>query len=176
MYVKLMVNLKPNPVAGMPTTNRQNVLLVARYPVTLNAVTAFSSISTAACGVLPQASDAAVQATCSSSKYMTAVTLRKKDEPSAATASSAPGQALAIYPNPAQTSVRLACTITEPGPVRVFMSDALGREGREVLQETRPAAGLFEVIVPLAGLAPGIYYCTLQTTVDRTVRKLVVVP
>lgn len=176
MYVKVMLNLKPNPVAGMPTTNRQNVLLVARYPVTLNAVTTFSNIPTAACGVLGQASDGDVQATCSSSKYVTAVTLLKKNDPAVVSAVGLPEKAFLVYPNPATGSTRFMLTTTEPGYVRVFLSDAMGREVKQVLEENKATAGSFETSVSIADLLPGIYYCTMQTAIGKVVRKLVVAP
>ncbi|WP_151086201.1 T9SS type A sorting domain-containing protein [Hymenobacter baengnokdamensis] len=176
MYVKLMVNLKPNPVAGMPTTNRQNVLLVARYPVTLNTVTAFSSIPTAACGVLAQASDNDVQATCSSSKYVMAVTLLKKNDPVVVSAVGLPEKAFLMYPNPATSNMRFAITTTTPGYVRVFLSNAMGREVKQVVEDNRAMAGSFETSVSVADLPPGIYYCTMQTAAGKVVRKLVVAP
>ena len=176
MYVKLMLNLKPIPVAGMSATNRQNVLLVARYPVTLKGGTAFSSIPTATCGVLPQASDSDVQATCSSSKYVTAVTLLKKNDPVVVSAVGLPEKAFLVYPNPATGSTRFTLTTTEPGYVRVFLSNAMGREVKQVVENNQAAAGSFETSVSLADLLPGIYYCTMQTANGKVVRRLVVAP
>jgi hypothetical protein len=67
-YLKVMVNLKPldNPAA-------QNVLFVARYPVTQQTVSSFAALPPATCGVLAQASPGTIAALCSSSKYQQAI-------------------------------------------------------------------------------------------------------
>ena len=171
LFIKIMVNLRP--LNASPT--QQNVLFVARYPLTVSGVSAFATLPTAACGVLAQASTSAVQAVCSGSKYTAAVALRGHNQAFV----SAPGvtnssRSLLAYPNPATSSVRFSFTTTQPGPVRLVLSDALGREVRRVVEMSNATAGTFDTTASVADLRPGIYYCTLQTPGEQVVQKLVV--
>ena len=174
IYVKILVNLRPNNA----TSTQQNVLLVERYPTTLSGVGSFTTLPNAACGVLPQASTSTTQAVCSGTKYTTAIAFRGSHQVSTKTKTA--GEALSdasslrAYPNPAASSVRFRFTTTQPGHVRVFLSDALGREVVQVLETDKVTAGTFETDASVASLQPGIYYCTLLTPSGQIVQKLVV--
>lgn len=172
MYVKVMLNLRPINASG----TQQNVLIVARYPATMNAVSAFATLPVAACGVLPQAPGSAIQAVCSGSIYKAAIALSRNHQVAANAAS---GQLegddfFAVYPNPAASNVRLRFTNSKAGRVRIFLSDALGREVLQVLETSDTPVGTFETKASVSGLSPGIYYCTFLTPLQRTVQKLVV--
>jgi len=179
VFIKVMLNLRP---IGASAT-QQNVLLVARYPVTINGVPSHTPLPAAACGVLPQASNSAIQAVCGSSRYVTAVTLIKKNDGGSASLSAGQGAAnqaatgvstLVAYPNPAQDVVRFAYSLAQPGPVHLLIRDALGREALRVAERGAAQAGPAEVSASVAALQPGIYYCTLETASGRVVQKLVV--
>jgi hypothetical protein len=172
VYLKVMVNLRPldNPAA-------QNVLFVARYPVTRQAVSTFSALPTATCGVLPEATPSAIAAVCSSSKYQQSMTLQRLAAGSpttAASVASAPTAQLLASPNPASGSVRLSSYIAQTGQVKLTLHDNLGRIVRNILDSEAFAAGELDVHVALDGLAPGIYHATLQTASQRLVTKIVV--
>lgn len=173
VYLKVMVNLKPtdNPLA-------QNVLFVARYPVTQQTVTSFPSIPTAACGVpLAQAAPSTIAAACNSTKYKQAITLsRMASSPVAAGSGALPGTSqLLASPNPASGSVRLSGYVAQAGPARLTLHDNLGRVARTILDQPLAPAGALDVLVPLQGLAPGVYHATLQTAGQRLTTKIVVI-
>lgn len=173
VYLKVMVNLKPTDNVAA-----QNVLFVARYPITRQAVTSFAAIPTAACGVLPQASSSTIAALCSSSKYQQAITLTAKPTPTVAanaTQSSFQPTQLWLVPNPAAKLVRLSYAVGQPGRLRLTLHDKLGQEIRTVLDKEQETPGTFEVPVALDGLPGGIYYCILQTAHKRVVQRLAVV-
>ena len=182
IYVKLLLNLKPTNVVN-PST-QQNVLLVARYPVTISPITSFATLPTATCGVLNQASSAMVQAVCTGSKYVTAISsIRHSGQQTAAAKSGGTGfvsidkydtQLLTLYPNPASSSVHVSFTTAETGHISIILRDALGREAMRVLENEGITAGTFETTVSTASLSPGIYYCTLRTPTTQTVQKLVI--
>jgi hypothetical protein len=182
-YLKVMLNLKPT----RNSATQQNVLLVIRYPVTLTSVSSFSTRTQAACGVLPQASTAAIQAICSGSKYTTAIKLSRGGRVATPVVTVTDGSvskspqisnsSLTAYPNPATGSVRFKFATTRSGHVRIFLSDALGRQVRQILDTDNAAAGASETTASVADLRPGIYYCTLQLPGgERIVQKLVVAP
>lgn len=176
MYIKLMLNLKPTPINGTPSSTQQNVLLVARYPLTMSRVPSLSAIPAAACGVLAQASSSDIQAVCSDPTYQNAVLLLRAPQPVAAagltTNSTMP--TLAIYPNPAASSVTFGFSTSQAGYIRIVISDVLGHEVKQIVAEEKTRAGSFEASASVADLNPGIYYCTMQTPAGRTVQKLVV--
>ena len=172
IYLKVMVNLKP-----LDNLAAQNVLFVARYPVTRQAVSTFPALPAATCGVLPQATPSAIAAVCSGSKYLQAMTLQRLaagSSTAAASAAPAPTAQLLASPNPASGSVRLSSYIAQTGQVKLTLHDNLGRVVRDILDKEAFAAGELDVHVALDGLAPGIYHATLQTASQRLVTKIVV--
>jgi len=172
VYLKVMVNLRRTDCSTC-----QNVLYVARYPVNTSAVSSYTSLPHADSGVLPQATAATISAVCNSSKYTSAITLRQ-----AKPAVQIPGKAtaapsLTAYPNPASGTVRFSLTTTQPGHVRVSLRDALGREVKRLIDEDKAAAATFDISAHVEDLAPGIYYCIMQTSDgQRIVKRLSIVP
>lgn len=168
-YLKVMLNLRV--INGAPS--QQNVLFVARYPVTVTNVSNFSARSPNACGVLPQASAAAIQAVCQGTKYQQAVVLLRPGKP-AAGAPTAPGSsALQAFPNPTNGTVRLRYQVQQPGLVRLTLRNSLGQTVRTLLAQDAPA-GVQEISADLTSLALGIYYCILHTATQTQVERLVV--
>lgn len=169
-YIKIMLNLRP--IGASPT--QQNVLFVARYPVTLTTVTSFTPVPVSQCGVLAQATASTIQTLCNSTTYSNAMALR----PAHATVKSGKEATtskanIVAYPNPATSSVRFSFATATAGHVHISLYDALGREVKQIL-DTDNAGGEFETTTSVADLQPGIYYCTLQTSDGRVVQKLVV--
>lgn len=174
VYLKVLLNLRRTDCSTC-----QNVLYVARYPVNVNNVSSYTSIPSANSGVLPQANASAVNAICRGSKYTTAIALRQAKPaahvPALSDATAAPS--LTAYPNPTSGTVRFSLTTTQPGHVRVALSDAMGREVKQIIDEDKSVAATFDILAHVEDLAPGIYYCIMQTSSgQRVVQKLVIVP
>jgi hypothetical protein len=66
------------------------------------------------------------------------------------------GEALVVWPNPAQGWARVAFTPAEGGAVGLAVHDALGRRVRELTVAARPGARV-EATLDLYGLSPGLY-------------------
>ena len=81
--------------------------------------------------------------------------------------------ALSLAPNPARGRLGVRFSVTEPGPVRLAVHDALGREVA-VLADGPRQPGEHEVNVRLAGLPAGIYLARLRTEAGTIVRALTV--
>jgi hypothetical protein len=176
VYLKVILNLG---TLDCPTC--QNVLYVSRYPVNVSTVSSFATLPYAACGVLPQAKPATINAICTGAKYIAAVTLPRSSGTSASTsANNSKGQEttlhsnrLSVFPNPATAQATLRFFLAEAGAVRLSVHDAVGREVKVVLDEARNA-GAYEATVNTSNLTAGLYYCRLQNGSQQTTRKLVV--
>ncbi|WP_375417275.1 T9SS type A sorting domain-containing protein [uncultured Hymenobacter sp.] len=169
-FLKVMLNLKV--INGTPT--QQNVLFVARYPITLTTVSSFPALPAAQCGVLPQASASAIRAVCDGTKYRQAIALARPGRPTPTAGTRQSDKLLQAYPNPAAGLVRLSYQVTQPGHVRLTLSDALGRKVRTIVDQPQAAAGTFEATAALTGLRAGVYFCTLHTASQHVVEKIVV--
>ncbi len=78
-------------------------------------------------------------------------------------------EAFRLFPNPADDQVTLTFATDRRGPVDVVIHNGLAREVKRFRVEVQPGAN--EVRVPVADLAPGVYFLTCGT---RAVQKLVV--
>jgi hypothetical protein len=79
------------------------------------------------------------------------------------------------FPNPASASTRLAWTLPAESPVRLVVSDLLGRE-RAVPADGLYPAGVHSVTLDVSSLPPGLYLCRLEAgpraaTVRMIVRR-----
>ena len=96
---------------------------------------------------------------------------------SLATPTAAPpvaGLELASFPNPARSAVAVTAQLAQPGPVRLSVVDALGRDVAVLAEGVRPA-GPLRVEWSAAGLAPGAYVVVLDAGgARRSVRVTVV--
>jgi len=81
---------------------------------------------------------------------------------------------LSVFPNPTAGRLHLGATLSEAGPVRVTLHDALGRTVA-VLAEGVRAAGPLAVITEVGGLAPGVYVVRLETAGHVESRRVVLV-
>jgi hypothetical protein len=83
------------------------------------------------------------------------------------------GAALAFtaWPNPASGPVALAFTLERPGPIRLAVYDALGREAAVLLDGVRPA-GPHEATIDAAALAPGLYLARLEAEGRAVTRRV----
>lgn len=86
--------------------------------------------------------------------------------------SSGPEAALhvAVGPNPAHEEVTLSFSLVAPGPVRVAVVDALGRE--VVRYEEAAGAGAHRLVLDLRRLAPGLYLVRVETETGVAVRPI----
>lgn len=179
-YLKVMLNLRV--IGGSAST--QNVLFVARYPVAITNVTNFSYRPAAQCGVvLAQADPSVVQSICSGTKYQNAISLQvakpqatRVAKPQATQPSALANEiaALHVYPNPSSGLVRLSYEVQQPGPVRLTLQNSLGQKVHTVVDQAKSAVGAQEVSVNIADLAPGIYFCVLQSDTQTQVERLII--
>lgn len=82
-------------------------------------------------------------------------------------------QVSACYPNPASGSVSLKLGLTGSSHVQVAIATLGGQLVRTTDQGTLPA-GNHTVTIGLAGIAPGVYFCSVDANGTRVTRKLVV--
>jgi hypothetical protein len=76
-----------------------------------------------------------------------------------------------VYPNPAQTQVAIELPLSlSRQPVAAALLDGLGRVVR---QQALPAGGATHLL-PLAGVAPGVYSLRLTTEQGAITKELVV--
>jgi hypothetical protein len=77
-------------------------------------------------------------------------------------------------PNPARASTRVGFVLDRPGPVRVTLVDARGREVGVVF-EAAAGAGPHEIELPLGALPAGAYFIRVEALGRRLARPLAVV-
>jgi hypothetical protein len=88
-----------------------------------------------------------------------------------ATAPAALAEQVGVYPNPARTQVAIELPLNlSRQPITVALLDGLGRVVR---QQALPVGGATHLL-PLAGVAPGVYSLRLATEQGTVVKKLVV--
>jgi hypothetical protein len=80
----------------------------------------------------------------------------------------------APQPNPAASRTRVGFALEEPGPVRLALLDALGREVAVAL-DAEVGAGPHALTLPLGALAEGPYFLRMEAGDARLVRPLAVV-
>lgn len=80
---------------------------------------------------------------------------------------------LDAWPNPSTGPVRLRAQTASPGPVRLSVHDALGRELAVVLDRALPA-GTHDATFDPEGLAPGIYFTRLVTAQETVTTALTI--
>ncbi len=176
IWLKFMINMRRTT----GTSTDQNVLLVAKYPVTLEesyssgAVTPWPPVAGAQClMVLPQITTTALQTFCTSATYAAAVALpRLAQEPDTAISRLAhvPLE-VSIYPNPANEQVAVRFNAAG-ATARLTLFDALGRvvyTGRVVASAT---VEMQEMTVPVNRLPVGLYQCVVESGGRRQVRQL----
>ena len=93
---------------------------------------------------------------------------------SADAAGDAPALTLAAHPNPARGRLGVRFALPAPGPARVALHDALGREVA-VLADGPHAAGAHEAALDAAALAPGVYVVRLAAGGRLLARPVTVV-
>jgi len=165
VYLKFMLNLRPR----VPSPTTQNVLVVLKYPVTVQQVTSITVDGTAPClAVQPQMTTADVQAVCTGSIYQAAVTLRPGAVSTAHGAPAAPVaqlvQDVQLYPNPAASVATLRFAGIADGRVTAYLTDVVGRRTATILQDQTVVPGIQEKTFSTTGLAPGLYQCVLESS------------
>ena len=87
---------------------------------------------------------------------------------------SEPELSLAAWPNPAAGAVAMHYELTEAGPVRLALRDALGREVLVAVDAARNT-GAYTVALDVSALAPGRYALVLEAGSERLTRALTIV-
>jgi hypothetical protein len=78
------------------------------------------------------------------------------------------------YPNPFNPATVIRYEISEGGPVRVAVFDALGREVRTLADGFRPA-GRHAVEFDAGGLSSGVYFCRLTAGGYTETRRMMLI-
>jgi hypothetical protein len=78
-------------------------------------------------------------------------------------------------PNPAGHATRLAFTVAQEGDARVALYNVLGQEVRQVMRRRAQVGQVYDVAVPTAGLASGVYFARLMAPGGARTLRLVVV-
>ena len=74
------------------------------------------------------------------------------------------------YPNPSRGRLTISVTLPSPGPVRMVVSDMLGRT---VYRSAASApASAFELPLDISGVAPGVYSLAVEAADLRQVLRL----
>ena len=76
------------------------------------------------------------------------------------------------YPNPFTHSTTVSYQIAQPGPVRLYVFDMLGREVARVVDEVQPA-GRYEAKIRLEDLPNGVYLYEFRAGKYSAVRRMV---
>jgi alkaline phosphatase D len=82
-------------------------------------------------------------------------------------------QVLAVQPNPVSDLLTLRYALYCASPVRIILSDPAGRRIAQPLQARQPA-GIYELEISCAGLAPGVYTITCIDAYRRQHAKVIV--
>lgn len=164
-YLKLMLNLRRQKA----TATSQNVLLVLKYPVTIQWVNDFEDLPLRPCGVLPQTDAATVQSFCSSSTYAAAMNLR----PGTTKPLTGPNTQLStapvitdvqVYPNPASGVATIRFSGVGTGRASAYLTDMVGRRVIAIMQDEAIVMGEQQKAFSISGLAPGLYQCVIETS------------
>lgn len=83
------------------------------------------------------------------------------------------GHALAIFPNPFDQHFTVHFALEQGGKVSLELVDVTGRQVQLVYQEDYLEAGVYEILIPAAQLAPGLYDCRISAEGKREQMKLV---
>ena len=81
---------------------------------------------------------------------------------------------LPAYPNPFNPSTTIRYAVEMPGPVTIYVYDALGRRVAALVEDV-VAAGEHSVTFYADGLPPGVYVVALQFNSDRMTQRFTVV-
>ena len=80
---------------------------------------------------------------------------------------------LSLIPNPVTDKARVSCYIASPGKITLSVLDSRGRPVVVLTEGTAPP-GIYSHTVDAEALAPGIYFCVLNTSHGRSVKKFAV--
>ena len=79
-----------------------------------------------------------------------------------------------IYPNPAVNSANIQYSVTDAGKsVKIYIADYYGR-CHSILLEGSNDIGNYELNWNTDGLAPGVYFCIMESGDSRTVKRIVI--
>jgi hypothetical protein len=81
--------------------------------------------------------------------------------------------ALVCVPNPVQGNGQINYTLSKAQPIEITLQNSLGQTVQKLLTQSQPA-GEHSLTVDTRSLAPGVYFCTLQTASSKLVQRWVV--
>ena len=82
-------------------------------------------------------------------------------------------ESFTLHPSPASTEIVLGYSLAIGGHLRIEIVDPLGRRIRDVFTGAADK-GLHTMTIPIAGIAPGVYFCRLRTEHGVRVERVIV--
>jgi hypothetical protein len=81
---------------------------------------------------------------------------------------------LRAFPSPAAGRVRISYRVVAPGPVRLILYDALGREVGRIADEVHRDAGLYDADLAVDRLPSGVYWISMVSGDGVAIERFVV--
>lgn len=175
-YLKFLLNFK----RLRDTAGAQNVLMVVKYPVTIQSVSDIGTINeTDSCtgGLFLHSTNSEINTFCNSTTYKTNRTLRRR--PDVVVSETKEGlektvQRTMLAPNPTSSYSSLLLDIVQKVRLNIYMMDAMGRRIRTISSDKYYPEGISNERIDAENLPNGIYNIVIENRNSRIVKKLVV--
>jgi hypothetical protein len=83
------------------------------------------------------------------------------------------GSGVVIYPNPFRDQFNITLSLPAAGRVTMALYDGSGREVMRLADDMQMVAGINTAVYQTANLAPGVYFCRIQTDAFTCVKKVI---
>lgn len=82
---------------------------------------------------------------------------------------------LNLFPNPASSKLNLRFSIPESTTLKLSISNMLGVSLIVPIDKENHPSGEFSIPVDVSGLSPGVYFCTMQSSLGIITKSFVVI-
>jgi len=83
---------------------------------------------------------------------------------------------LKAYPNPVRDKTLIRYNLTQPGPVKMILTNVLGQEVQTLVDEVKDVRGEYFVNLHTSKLAVGVYNCIMVTQDGKQTTKIIKMP
>jgi hypothetical protein len=80
---------------------------------------------------------------------------------------------LSIYPNPTSESTAIQYYLSQSDKVNIYLTDIMGRNIRQLVQNEERKAGNYEVVFARKGIENGVYFVVMENAQGKVVKKLI---
>jgi len=175
-YLKFLLNFK----RLLDTAGAQNVLMVVKYPVTIQSVSDIGVINeTDPCtGTLfLHSTNTEINTFCNSTTYKTNRVLRRR--PNTTVSNPYNGlektvQRTVLAPNPTSSYASLLLDVAQKVRLNIYLTDAMGRRIQTISSDKYYPQGMSNERVDVQNLPNGIYNVVVENRNSRIVKKLIV--